>query len=44
MIDEPLGMYYGGDVAAPLFKSIAAKIMLYLKLFPDLPDRKEIYL
>ena len=44
MIDEPLGMYYGGDVAAPLFKSIAAKLMLYLKLFPDLPDRKGIYL
>jgi cell division protein FtsI/penicillin-binding protein 2 len=44
MIDEPLGMYYGGDVAAPLFKSIAEKIMFYLKLFPDLPDRKGIYL
>lgn len=44
MIDEPQGMYYGGDVAAPLFKSIAAKIMLYLKLFPDKPDQKEIYL
>jgi cell division protein FtsI/penicillin-binding protein 2 len=44
MIDEPLGMYYGGDVAAPLFKSIAEKIMLYLKLFPDLPERKGIYL
>ena len=44
MIDEPQGMYYGGDVASPLFKSIAAKIMLYRKIFPDLPDRKEIYL
>jgi len=44
MIDEPQGMYYGGDVAAPLFKSIAAKIMLYLKLFPDKPDQKGIYL
>ncbi|MCX6556677.1 MAG: penicillin-binding transpeptidase domain-containing protein, partial [Candidatus Aminicenantes bacterium] len=44
MIDEPLGMYYGGDVAAPLFRSIAAKIMPYLNLFPDLPERKEITL
>jgi cell division protein FtsI (penicillin-binding protein 3) len=44
MIDEPQGIYYGGDVAAPLFKSIAAKIMLYLKIFPDLPDRRGIYL
>jgi cell division protein FtsI/penicillin-binding protein 2 len=44
MIDEPQGMYYGGDVAAPLFRSIAEKIMLYLKLFPDKPGQKEIYL
>ncbi|MBN2400054.1 MAG: penicillin-binding protein 2 [Candidatus Aminicenantes bacterium] len=44
MIDEPLGLYYGGDVAAPLFKSVAAKIMPYLRLFPDRPDQKEIYL
>jgi cell division protein FtsI/penicillin-binding protein 2 len=44
MIDEPQGMYYGGDVAAPLFRSIAARIMPYLKLFPDLPERKDIFL
>ena len=44
MIDEPTGLYYGGDVAAPLFKSIAAKIMLYLKLFPERPDQKVITL
>jgi cell division protein FtsI/penicillin-binding protein 2 len=44
MIDEPHGLYYGGDVASPLFKSIAEKIMLYLKLFPDRPDRQGIYL
>jgi len=44
IIDEPLGLYYGGDVAAPLFKAIAEKIMLYLKLFPDLPAQNEIRL
>jgi len=44
MIDEPQGLHFGGDVAAPLFKAIAGKIMLYLKLFPDLPDRNEIRL
>jgi len=44
MIDEPQGMHFGGDVAAPLFKSIAEKIMIYLKLFPDRPDQKEIHL
>jgi cell division protein FtsI/penicillin-binding protein 2 len=44
VVDEPLGMYYGGDVAAPLFRAIAEKIMLYLKLFPDLPERQGITL
>jgi cell division protein FtsI (penicillin-binding protein 3) len=44
MIDEPQGMHYGGDVAAPLFKLVAAKIMLYLRLFPDPPDREGITL
>ncbi len=44
MIDEPQGMHFGGDVAAPLFKSIAEKIMIHLNLFTDLPDQKEIHL
>lgn len=44
IIDKPQGLYYGGDVAAPLFKAIAEKIMLYLKLFPDLPAQNEISL
>ena len=35
MIDEPEGLYFGGDVAAPVFKSIAEKIMLYLGIFPE---------
>lgn len=44
MIDEPKGLHFGGEVAAPVFKAIAEKIMLYLKLFPDLPDQNEIRL
>ncbi len=44
MIDEPQGLHYGGDVAAPLFRSVATKIMHYLKLFPGLPDREGIRL
>jgi len=44
MIDEPKGVHFGGDVAAPVFKSIAEKIMLYLRLFPKLPEQNEIYL
>ncbi len=44
IIDEPEGLYYGGDVAAPVFKAIAEKIMLYLGIFPELPAQNEIHL
>ena len=44
MIDEPLGLHFGGEVAAPVFKAIAERIMLYLQLFPDLPAQNEIRL
>jgi cell division protein FtsI (penicillin-binding protein 3) len=44
MIDEPEGLYFGGDVAAPVFKAIAEKIMLYLGIFPELPAQNEIHL
>jgi stage V sporulation protein D (sporulation-specific penicillin-binding protein) len=42
VIDDPKGNYYGGDVAAPLFKSIAEKLLLYFKIFPKLDDNSEI--
>ena len=44
VIDEPEGLYFGGDVAAPVFKAIAEKIMLYLGIFPELPAQNEIHL
>jgi cell division protein FtsI (penicillin-binding protein 3) len=44
MIDEPEGLHYGGDVAAPVFKAIAEKIMLHLGIFPKLPPQNEITL
>jgi cell division protein FtsI/penicillin-binding protein 2 len=44
MIDEPEGLYFGGDVAAPVFKAIAEKIMLQLGILPELPAPNEIYL
>lgn len=44
VIDEPKGAYYGGDVAAPLFKSIAEKLSIYLRIFPELDDNTEIRL
>ncbi len=44
LIDEPAGMYYGGDVAAPLFKTIAEKMLAYLRLFPRSLEKKSIQL
>ena len=41
VIDEPKRLHYGGDVAAPLFKSIAEKLLIYLKIFPD-SNRKSV--
>lgn len=42
VIDEPKGDYYGGDVAAPLFKSIAEKLLIYFKIFPEFDEKNEI--
>lgn len=42
VIDEPKGIFYGGDVAAPLFKSIAEKLVIYLNIFPELDKKNEI--
>jgi len=44
MIDEPEGLHFGGDVAAPVFKAIAEKIMLCLGILPELPAVNEITL
>ncbi len=42
VIDEPAMEYYGGEVAAPLFKSIAEKLLVYLNIFPELDKKNEI--
>lgn len=34
-IDEPVGMYYGGQIAAPVFKNIMYDVSQYLKLSDD---------
>ncbi len=34
-IDEPRGRYYGGEVAAPVFRSIAERALRYLAISPD---------
>lgn len=35
VIDEPVGAYHGGDVAAPLFQDVATRILPYLNVVPD---------
>ena len=37
MIDEPLGQYYGGQVAAPVFAAITASALRTLQVSPDAP-------
>ncbi len=44
MVNEPQGLYYGADVAAPLFKAIAKKLMIYLNIIPGLDKKNEIRL
>ncbi len=40
LIDEPRGLYYGGQVAAPVFKKIAEKTLNYLSVPPDEPRQE----
>jgi len=35
VVDEPVGAYHGGDVAAPIFSEIANQILPYLDVLPD---------
>lgn len=38
MLDEPKNGYYGGQAAAPVFKSIAEQVANYLKIKPDIEE------
>ena len=35
VLDEPSGSYYGGTVAAPVFREIAERVLPYLDVMPD---------
>ena len=35
VVDEPRGMYFGGDVAAPVFHEIARQALWYLRVPPE---------
>ncbi len=37
VLDEPVGKYYGGDVAAPTFARIVGPALTYLRVPPDQP-------
>lgn len=39
VVDEPRGAQYGGDIAAPAFKEIAAAALRYLGVPPSIPAR-----
>ena len=39
VIDSPVGAYYGADVAAPVFRSIAEQTLEYLNVPQDNPSR-----
>jgi cell division protein FtsI/penicillin-binding protein 2 len=32
IIDDPKGIYYGGEVAAPVFQRIASEVLRYLRI------------
>jgi cell division protein FtsI/penicillin-binding protein 2 len=34
LLDEPRGAYYGGAVAAPVFRAVAAQALWYLRIPP----------
>ncbi len=42
VIDDPQGQYYGGQVAAPVFCEIAAQILQYLRIPPQLTPSQTI--
>lgn len=34
VLDEPQGLYYGGQVAAPIFQRIGRQVLRYMKIYP----------
>lgn len=37
MLDQPVGAYYGGEIAAPVFREVAAQTLWYLRVPPKNP-------
>lgn len=47
IIDEPVGLYYGGQIAAPVFGAVMKDVLPYIKVAPQVPstakDGKELH-
>ena len=48
IIDEPVGLYYGGQIAAPAFAAVMKDILQYLKIMPhaiehNVNDKEEVH-
>ncbi|MBF0622335.1 MAG: stage V sporulation protein D, partial [Magnetococcales bacterium] len=41
-VDEPEGKYYGGQVAAPIFKEIAEEVLPLLSILPERPKKSNL--
>ena len=39
VVDEPRPVYYGGEVAAPIFKVVNSMAVSYLDILPDAPEK-----
>lgn len=37
VLDSPVGLYHGGEVAAPIFRRVVEQALAYLNIPPDLP-------
>ena len=42
IVDEPRPVYFGGVVAAPVFKNVVMEALSYLKI-KDMEDKSKIY-
>jgi stage V sporulation protein D (sporulation-specific penicillin-binding protein) len=41
LIDEPVGIYYGGTIAAPVMSEIFSNILPYMGLDPDYTETED---
>lgn len=42
VIDEPVGLYYGGQIAAPVFGAVMKDLLQYLKVTPSVTENEKV--